>query len=138
MAMKKPTPKKTTRVSPSARGEGSKRKPVAKRVSPSARGEGSTNTKATVAMKKNTAKVQESGVSNLPATIVKAAKTIYDYVGKSGKAAPKTNAAPSSNVKIIPSKTKVQKRVPRSKTVEEAARRIELSKKRAELLNKKK
>ena len=63
--------KKVTRVSPSARGEGSKPKPVAKKVSPSKRGEGSANTKGIVAMKKKTAKVQESGVGNLPMTVAK-------------------------------------------------------------------
>ena len=68
MAAKKTTPKRTTRVSPSARSEGSRAKPVAKRVSPSARSEGSKP----VAPKKPT-KVVESGVGNLPMTVAKAA-----------------------------------------------------------------
>jgi hypothetical protein len=129
--------KKTNRVSPSARGEGSKVKPTAKRVAPSKRGESSTNTKATVAMKKNTAKVQEAGVANFPATVIKAANTISNYFGKSGKATPKTNS-PSSNIKIIPSGTKVRKRMPPAKTIEEAARHRDLAAKRAKLIASKK
>jgi hypothetical protein len=79
-------PKKTTRVSPSARGEGSKAKPVAKKVSPSKRGEGSTNAKATVAMKKKTAKVKEAGVGNLPMAAAKLAMAIAKRVSSSGSA----------------------------------------------------
>jgi hypothetical protein len=41
-------------------------------------------------------RVQEAGVANLPATIVKAAKTIYDYVGKSG---PKPKALPGKTMR---------------------------------------
>jgi hypothetical protein len=72
-------------VSPSRRGEGSRAKPVAKRVSPSKRGEGSTNTKGIVAMKKKTAKIQESAVTNLPITVAKGLIAL----GKKGKMQPR-------------------------------------------------
>ena len=109
MAPKKPTPKKTTRVSPSARGEGSKRKPVAKRVSPSARGEGSTNAKATTAMKKKTAKVQEAGVGNIPMTVAKAAIAVGKKIKSqtpSGK-----EAAAKARTEAMKARTAQQKRM---------------------------
>ena len=102
--------KKTTRVSPSKRGEGSKPKPVAKKVSPSKRGEGSSNTKGIVAMKKKTAKVQESAVGNIPMTVVRAAKVIADYASKGPKlpsTKPKVSSDPMRN-KNAPKKTNDQ------------------------------
>jgi hypothetical protein len=109
MAPKKPTPKKTTRVSPSARGEGSKRKPVAKRVSPSARGEGSTNAKATVAMKKKTAKVQEAGVANVAGSLAKGAVAIGRKIKSQTPAA--KQAAAKARTEAMNARTAQQKRM---------------------------
>ena len=101
MAEKKKPARKATVVSPSRRGEGSRPKPVAKRVSPSARGEGSTNLKATVAMKKKQAKVQEAGVANVAGTVAKGAIAIGKRIASQS---PKAKSAAK-----ITKDTKIQK-----------------------------
>ena len=132
MAPKKPTPKKTTRVSPSARGEGSRPKPVAKRVSPSVRGEGVRSDKPT--------KIVESGLGNLPMAVAKLAMAIAKQAPKSKPTIAKgqiKRTAPKSNVKVIPKGTKIKKIAPAGKTPAEAARYKGLAEQRAKLLKKK-
>lgn len=100
-------PKKVTRVSPSKRGEGSKPKPVAKKVSPSKRGEGSTNAKGIVAMKKKTAKVQESGVGNLPMTVAKGVVALGKKISNKKPAPTPAKSKPKSNVKVVTNRTEL-------------------------------
>ena len=98
---RKPKNSKISVVSPSRRGEGSRPKPVAKRVSPSKRGEGSTNLKATLAMKKKQAKVQEAGVANVAGTIAKGAIALAKNINKTKTKPTQIKTTPKSNVTRI-------------------------------------
>lgn len=109
MAPKKAAAKKTTRVSPSARSEGSRAKPVAKRVSPSKRGEGSSNAKGTVAMKKKTAKVKEAGVANVAGSLVKGAVAVGKKIKSQTPAAKQASA--KARTEAMNARTAQQKRM---------------------------
>ena len=127
-------PKKTTRVSPSARGEGSKPKPVAKKVSPSKRGEGSTNTKGIVAMKKKTANVQEAGVANVAGTVAKAAIAVGK---KLSSKIPKTKPTiAKSAIKRTPTKTQESQKAWREAEIQARATKLKAEKELAAIARK--
>jgi hypothetical protein len=137
MAVKK-TAGKTTRVSPQKRDEGKK---VASRKATSGTVSAATSKSAQKAKAEQLSKpgkVTESGMANIPASIMRLGKVAIDAYRKGTQAAAKPTASlPKSNVKVIPSGTKVKKRIPPPKTMEEAARYKEFANKRREALEKK-
>jgi hypothetical protein len=125
----KPVKKKSvTRVSASARGEGSRAKPVAKRVSPSIRKEGNKRVAPT-----KPSRIVESGVGNAPMTVV---KTIDALLRRSALKDTLNRAMPLSTGKSVGKHSKPTRRtktvtsnmsgeeIPRTKAIQKGTARF--------------